>query len=94
MIFAMPHDPEINATLYVSGELPRRMRRWFEAHLLECEDCWREVWFARLGRRVAEHAREAAPGSLRDGVRAVIRLSRTEADDPSMRRWFHRRRGS
>jgi hypothetical protein len=89
----MPHDPEINATLYVSGELTRRMRHWFEAHLLECEDCWREVWLARLGRRVAEHAREAAPGSLRDGVRAVVHLSGTDADDRSMWRRFHHRRG-
>jgi hypothetical protein len=78
MISSFPHDPEINATLYVSRELTRRMRRWFEAHLLECDDCWREVWLARLGRRVAEHAREVAPASVRDAVRAVIHLSDPE----------------
>jgi anti-sigma factor RsiW len=78
VIRTMPHDPEINASKYVSGELSRRMRRWFEAHLLECDDCWREVWVARLGRRVAEHAREAAPARLRENVRAMVHLSSAE----------------
>lgn len=93
MIRDMPHDPEINATLYVSGELTRRMRRWFEAHLLECDDCWREVWLARLGRRVAEHAREAAPARLRENVRAVVHLSRgATVQDGWWRRIRHARR--
>ncbi len=85
MIRSMPHDPEINASMYVSGELTRRMRRWFEAHLLECDDCWREVWVARLGRRVAEHAREAAPARLRENVRAVVQFS--GAETASVGRW-------
>lgn len=70
----LPHDRERNAAEYVTGELPRRARRWFEAHLLHCEDCWREVLFGRLGRRIAEEAREQAPADLRDRVRARVQL--------------------
>jgi anti-sigma-K factor RskA len=70
-----PHDPERNAAEYVSGELPRRVSRWFESHLLECEDCWREVLFGRLGQRLAEHSREQAPAALRDRIRANIQMT-------------------
>lgn len=88
------HDPEINASLYVAGEIPRRVRRWFEQHLLECDDCWREVWLARRGRLVAEHARELAPASLRDAVRGAIQLSAADLDNTRPRRrtsWLRRR---
>ena len=70
-----PHDPERNAAEYVSGELGRRATRWFEAHLLNCEDCWREVLLGRLGRRVAEEAREHASAGLRDRVWAVVQFT-------------------
>jgi anti-sigma factor RsiW len=70
-----PHDPERNAAEYVSGELSTRARRWFEAHLLRCEDCWREVLLGRLGRRLAEEAREQAPAGLRDRVRAAVQFT-------------------
>jgi hypothetical protein len=69
------HDPERNAAEYVTGELSRRATRWFEAHLLHCEDCWREVLFGRLGRQVAEEAREQAPARLRDRVRAAVQFT-------------------
>ena len=70
-----PHDPERNAAEYVSGELSRRTTRWFESHLLNCEDCWREVLFGRMGRRIAEEAREQAPAGLRDRVRAAVQFT-------------------
>ncbi len=76
-----PHDPERDAAEYLSGELPRRAARWFESHLLHCEDCWREVLLGRLGRRVAEEARELAPAALRDRVRAAVHFS-SEGDPP------------
>ena len=87
------HDPEVNASLYVAGELSRRVARWFEHHLLECDDCWREVWLARKGRFIAEHARELAPASLRDAVRGAIQLSTavSEATGRRGRTWFRRR---
>ena len=69
------HDPERNAAEYVTGELPRRARRWFEVHLLHCGDCWREVLLGRSGRRIAEEAREQASAGLRDRVRAAVQLT-------------------
>jgi Putative zinc-finger len=69
------HDPELNAALYLGGELGRRARRWFERHLLECEDCWREVTLGRLGRRVAEELREIAPPMLREQVRSAVSMA-------------------
>lgn len=77
------HDPERNAAEFVSGELPRRARRWFERHLLDCDDCWREVLLGRFGRRVAEDARESVPVGLRDHVRAAVLLASTDAPPPS-----------
>lgn len=73
------HDPERAAAEYVSGEQPRRARLRFEAHILECEDCWREVRFGRAGRRFAEAGRELAPAPLRDSVRAAVALAGGEA---------------
>ena len=69
------HDPERNAAEYVSGELTARARRWFERHIVDCDDCWREVILGRFGRRVAEDAREPVPPGLRDRVRASVTLS-------------------
>lgn len=69
------HDPERDAAAYVSGELSGRVRRRFDDHLLECEDCWREVRVGREGRRIAERVRELAPPELRDDVRAAVLLS-------------------
>lgn len=76
-----PHDAERNAAEYVSGELGRRATRWFEAHLLNCEDCWREVLLGRLGRRVAEEAREPAPAALRERVRAAVQFTSQAGSD-------------
>jgi hypothetical protein len=70
--FQAAHDPERNAALYVSGELPSRVKRWFESHLLDCEDCWREVLFGRTGRRLAQDDRVLAPAELMDRVRASV----------------------
>jgi hypothetical protein len=69
------HAPEEAAARYIEGGGGRRWRQRFEAHLLECEDCWREVRAARAGRSLAERARELAPASLREDVRAAISLS-------------------
>lgn len=69
------HDPERLAAEYLCGEIPCRIRRWFEAHLLECDDCWNEMLLGREGRRIAEAAREIAPPALRDDVRAAVMLS-------------------
>jgi len=89
-----PHDPERNAAEYVSGELPGRTRRWFESHLLNCEDCWREVLLGRLGRRLGGDIREVAPAGLRDRVRTTVEVeAQTGLDGGRARsRRFGRRR--
>ena len=68
----MRHDPERNAAAYLGGLLSTRKRRRFESHIVECEDCWREVDFARKGRAAAESGRELAPQGLRERVRAAV----------------------
>jgi predicted anti-sigma-YlaC factor YlaD len=78
----MGHDPQRAAAAYLGGELGRRQRERLEAHLLECEDCWREVQAARGGRALAESAREVAPQHLCDRVRATI-----DATPAGRRRW-------
>jgi hypothetical protein len=68
----MRHDPERAAAAYLAGELSPRQRERLEAHMLGCEDCWREVKAGRDGRALAESLREAAPQHLRERVRATI----------------------
>jgi Putative zinc-finger len=68
----MRHDPERSAAAYLAGELSARQRARFEAHLLGCDDCWREVGAGRRGRELAEAVRELAPQHLRDRVRATV----------------------
>ena len=69
------HNPERLAAAYVAGAQKPRIRRRFEEHLLECEECWREVGLARTGRTIAESAREVAPAHLRESVRGAVALS-------------------
>ncbi|MBI2237427.1 MAG: zf-HC2 domain-containing protein [Actinobacteria bacterium] len=66
------HDPERNAAEYVSGELRPWVRRRLERHLRDCEDCGHEVALGRAGRRLAEAARELAPGELPDHIRVAL----------------------
>ncbi len=68
----MSHDSERDAAAYLGGALKARKRKAFEAHLLDCEDCWHEVQVGRLGRRLGESARELAPQGLRETVRAAV----------------------
>jgi hypothetical protein len=68
----MGHDPQRAAATYLGGQLGRRQRQRFEAHLLACEDCWGEVEAGRRGRVLAESVRELAPQHLRERVRATV----------------------
>lgn len=68
----MGHEPQRAAAAYLGGDLGRRQRERFHAHLLACEDCWLEVQAARRGRALAESVREVAPHHLRDRVRATV----------------------
>jgi Putative zinc-finger len=80
----LKHDPERNAAAYLAGLLSGARRRMFERHIVECEDCWREVDLGREGRSVAESGRELAPQSLRERVRAAVE---TMAPSPRRPRW-------
>jgi hypothetical protein len=68
------HDPESAAARYLGGVMSRRIRRRFEAHLVECSDCWEEVRLGGVGRGYAEAGRELAPQSLRDRIRGEVAL--------------------
>jgi Putative zinc-finger len=68
----MRHDPERAAAAYLAGELAPRSRERFEAHMLACDDCWREVKAGRQGRALGESLREVAPQHLRERIRATI----------------------
>lgn len=76
------HEPERTAAAYLGGRLGPRRRRAFERHIVDCEDCWREVDLARRGRSLAEAARELAPHSLREQIRASVWTV------PVRRRWL------
>ena len=68
----MRHDPERMAAAYLAGELGRRQRERFEAHVLACDDCWGEVGLGRRGRALAESMREVAPQRLHERVQATV----------------------
>jgi Putative zinc-finger len=68
------HDPEAAAASYLGGVMSPRARRRFEAHLVECPDCWEEVRLSGVGRGYAEQGRELAPQALRDRVRGEVTL--------------------
>lgn len=71
----MSHEPERSAAEYLGGAMSARQARRFEAHLVDCEECWREVAEGRRGRQVAEAARELAPPVLREDVRASLAIT-------------------
>ena len=75
MIGRRTHEPELHAAEYVSGEMRRRERRRFEAHLVGCEECWQEVSLGWKGRGLAEASREVAPPGLRDEIRATLSIA-------------------
>jgi hypothetical protein len=68
------HDSETAAGAYLGGVMSKRARRRFEAHLVECPDCWEEVRLGGVGRGYAEAGRELAPQDLRDRVRGEVSL--------------------
>jgi hypothetical protein len=70
----MRHDPERAAAEFLSGELAGARRRLVERHMLDCDDCWREVARARQGRQAAEALRLVTPPQVRDRIRAVVDL--------------------
>ncbi|MFN2389955.1 MAG: anti-sigma factor [Actinomycetota bacterium] len=78
----MKHDPERHAAAYLGGLLKGARRKMFERHMVDCEDCWREVDLGRKGRSVAEGGREMAPQALRERVRAAVETVRPHRRRP------------
>lgn len=68
----MSRNPELDAASYLGGAMSPRRAEVFEQHLMECEDCWREVTQGREGRALVESARELAPAEFREDLRATI----------------------
>ncbi|MGH9277876.1 MAG: anti-sigma factor family protein [Acidimicrobiales bacterium] len=66
----MVHDAQL--VPYLAGDLAPGQAEAFEAHLVDCDDCWRAVSQDRRGRALAESLRELAPASLRDRVRMAV----------------------
>jgi anti-sigma factor RsiW len=66
---------EKRVVAYLSGNLEPSETASFEAHLMECDDCWTAVREDRQGREVAEGLHESAPAGLRDRVRARIEVA-------------------
>lgn len=90
------HEPERDAAAYVTGTMTPDERERFEAHLLTCETCWREVRLDREGRMLAESARETAPAELRESVRAAVLAAapdRAVSPPTTLRRRHDRLRG-
>jgi hypothetical protein len=60
---------------FLAGELdPAAARRW-DAHLLECEQCWRAVREDRTGRQAAQLLHQPAPPGLADRVAFAVELT-------------------
>jgi len=78
----LKHDPERNAAAYLGGLVKGARRKMFERHMVDCEDCWREVDLGRKGRSVAEAGREMAPQALRERVRAAVETVRPRRRRP------------
>jgi len=86
------HDAERNAAQFLGGAMTPVEREAFTRHLLVCNPCWSEVDQGRRGRRLAESTRTAAPGALRDRMRALVEAEpdSTPAPFPSRRRAVRR----
>lgn len=75
---------------FLAGILEGAARDRFEDHLVDCDDCWREVTEARSGRALAEGLREAAPAGMRDRIRLLSIAGEGRGGDHP-RRQRHRR---
>lgn len=69
----MRHDyDEATVAAYLARELPPAGLEAFEAHLLGCDRCWREIEAGRSGRALVERAREPVPDRVRHRVLAAV----------------------
>lgn len=88
----MRHQPEQDAAAHLGGAMGPAERERFADHVVGCADCWTEVEQARRGRALAESARVAAPGALRDRVRGLVEAEAQPPAPVALRRWTRSRR--
>jgi len=77
------HDPDRDAAAFLGGAMRARRATAFEKHLLECEECWREVAEGRRGRALIESVRELAPAGAREDLRAAVAAAGTSERERS-----------
>lgn len=80
------HEPSLAA--FLAGELDERTAAEFDAHLLDCADCWRAVREDRAGRAAASRLRDAAPYDLADRVRMAVELAARPRPARRQVRWL------
>ena len=83
----MNHDVDASAAAYLAGDMTSEDRERFEAHLVECDECWKEVDTARRGLVAATDAREFAPAHLRERIRELPQIERPRHPPRRVYRW-------
>jgi hypothetical protein len=73
---------------FLADELDEQAAAEFDAHLLDCADCWRAVREDRAGRAAAARLRDAAPFDLADRVRMAVELAARPRPARRRVRWF------
>lgn len=58
---------------YLAGELGPEEHAAVDDHLVECDDCWREVQLARLGQSAAARTAQVTPDDVRRRVIHAVR---------------------
>ncbi|AEA23550.1 putative zinc finger protein [Amycolatopsis echigonensis] len=79
---------ERSLAAFLAGELDERSAAEFDAHLLDCADCWRAVREDRAGRAAAARLRDAAPYDLADRVSMAVGLAARPRPARRRGRWL------
>lgn len=80
------HEHQLAA--FLADELDERAAAEFDAHLLDCTECWQAVREDRVGRAAAARLRDAAPFDLADRVRMSVELAARPRPPRRRVRWL------
>ncbi len=72
--------PKGNVAAFISGVLSAELRREFDEHLLECEECWQALQEDRTGRAAALSLRSSAPDWLADRVTLMVEVASMQGE--------------
>src|SRR5215471_6002234 len=67
------HDRQL--AVFLAGELDPAAARQWDAHLLECDQCWQAVREDRAGRGAARLLRQPAPPGLADRIGLAVEVA-------------------